>query len=231
MLDDILAKSYLNDESIISWVGNIRLKIVEVGELNLPTGQICACDPLVCSEYVDAFVKKVSPGKYCVRLSLAHIETDQRVAFAMLQFSEEPASNWELALIPGQEEKQFKEGEIYGYPVDSGTGCFMDKATAEVLSSKFDRDDKYYEKIIAEMDKTYVTTWSCANLVVSGNLNLICYSTGFGDGVYATYFGFGTGDEPVCLVTDFEIAHPPDKNTHDKEVMKPTRKWWQLWKR
>ncbi len=200
-----------------------------MGKISLPTGAICACDPLVCLDVTEPFEKSVAPGTYPVRLSIAHIRTDQRVAFAMVQFSEEIAERWQLALFPGQDESKLKEGEIYGYTVDSGTGCFMDKMNVEILSAELDRDSEFYDKLIEGMEKTYVDTWSYINLELSKDCNLIAFSTGFGDGIYGSYFGFGKANKPVCLVTDFVLADPHDERMEENH--KETRLWWQFWKR
>jgi hypothetical protein len=57
------------------------------------------------------------------------------------------------------------------------------------------------------LDKTYVDTWSWANtcLNLTTKANIICFSTGLGDGGYTSYFGFGANGNVVCLVTDFGV--------------------------
>lgn len=57
-----------------------------------------------------------------------------------------------------QDLSALKEGGIFGYPVDSGTGCFMDRAAREALNEEMRANPDYYEKMLAEMDKTYVHT-------------------------------------------------------------------------
>jgi Protein of unknown function (DUF4241) len=57
------------------------------------------------------------------------------------------------------------------------------------------------------MDKSYVTTWSWANLVVDPDTgaNLIAFSAGWGDGGYVTYVGYDTHSTIVCFTTDFAV--------------------------
>ena len=71
-------------------------------------------------------------------------------------------------------------------------------------------NDRFFETMIAEMDKTYVHTWSWLDTAL-GDGNLIAFSSGYGDGLYATYAGFDADGEVSAVVTDFGIA-PPDNN-------------------
>ena len=57
---------------------------------------------------------------------------------------------------------------------------------------------------MAEMKKTYVPTrdWVIIN-TPKGSAAL--FSSGWGDGGYASYFGLDQNNEPVTLVTDFQV--------------------------
>lgn len=70
-----------------------------------------------------------------------------------------------------------------------------------------DVDEDYFETLITEMEKTYVNTWSWVNLEMDPetNANLIAFSSGLGDGCYASYFGFDEKHNPMILVTDFGV--------------------------
>ncbi|MDP9263545.1 MAG: DUF4241 domain-containing protein [Acidobacteriota bacterium] len=204
--------------------GNISVSIRNIGELWVPTGRIVACDPFVFAETL-SFPQTIIPGKYPVMLSIAVLENDQRTGCAMLKLSDQPVSRWEMAVLPGQDKGSLKEREFFGYPVDSGTGCFMDEDSAHTLRTRLQQDDKYFEEIIHAMDKTYVNTWSWANIEVATERNVITFSSGFGDGLYGSYFGYDSSGRPACLVTDFGVFFVPyDQQEH------PSRRWWQLWK-
>ncbi len=103
--------------------------IQELGEINLPTGKIVACDPLVCPEELP-FSRQVKAGRYPVTLYIHCIDDDKRVGFAKLSFSDKLPRRFELAVNAEQNLDELKEGYIFGYGVDSGTGCFMDEAAA-----------------------------------------------------------------------------------------------------
>ncbi|MFP7456231.1 DUF4241 domain-containing protein [Bacillus safensis] len=71
---------------------------------------------------------------------------DERVAYAMIKFTNELAIDWELATRIGQELNQLKEGEFFGYGVNTGMGCFMDAESALYLQAY--EDKRYKEAMI-----------------------------------------------------------------------------------
>ncbi|HVF56049.1 MAG TPA: DUF4241 domain-containing protein [Pyrinomonadaceae bacterium] len=195
-------KLFVDGSTVESEYGEVTLSNFDAGTLTLTTGRLVACDPL----FIDptAYVRSVHPGTYPVTLSVAHFsDADQRVAAAMLRITERRPVAWEMALIAGQDINTLMEGEIYGYPVDSGTGCFMDAETAEAL----DDNEEFEDVLTRELNKTYVETWSWTNLNVDGlkNLNVVAFSSGMGEGLYASYFGLDEDNAVACVVTDFAL--------------------------
>ena len=112
-----------------------------------------------------------------------------------------------MALQPGQDLEGLEPDEIFGHGVDSGTSCMMDADAAQSLMEKMEADESYFETILREMDKTYVDTWSWANISMNEETkaNMIAFSSGMGDGLYASYFGFDQGGNVVSLITDFAL--------------------------
>lgn len=233
MKNELLKLSRVDNQTVSCRTGNITLRRLSVGQIQLPTGIICALDPLTLLDSVQAIHPSVPPGSYSVYLSVAHMVSnwptvhnrrmsfeksqDQRVAFAVIEFSQEQATNWRMAYSSDQDESMLDDGNIYGYLGYSGKGCFMDKTLAEMLRRQYGTDYGYYDKIVSEMDKTSYTC-SYTNLELAKDSNLIAFSTGFGSGIYASYFGYGQSDEIVCLVTDFGIVQPLDM---EKPEVKP----------
>jgi hypothetical protein len=201
-----LSRLFEDGREIDTEIGKATLRLRGAGELVVTSGRVVACDPLTDPE-AGPFARAVPPGRHPVVLSVAHFEDgDQRVAAAVVRFADARAARWELALLPGQDAGELGEGEVFGYGVDSGTGCFMDEEAAQGLLRKLDESDEYYEEIIDEMDKTYVHTWSWANVEMTpAGANLVAFSTGVGDGLYASYFGLDDAGRPVSLVTDFSM--------------------------
>jgi hypothetical protein len=188
-----------------SRLGDFRLVRHPLGNLDLPTGQIVACDPSYGS--VEPFSRAVKPGVYPVVLSVAQFSKDQRVSYATLEFERSEPVRWEMAVWPGQHVNTLKAEEIFCYGVDAGTGCFMDIEAARTLKEQMDKDESVWDRLVQEMDKTYIHTWSWANWKLDSNpgLNLVAFSTGWGDGCYASYWGYSAQGDLACLVTDFSV--------------------------
>jgi len=74
-----------------------------------------------------------------------------------------------------------------------------------------------------------VNTWSYAVIALSDDppANFAAFSTGYGDGFYGSYFGFGSNASPVCLVTDFGLIY--DKQ-HESTTGSRKNKWL-FWKK
>jgi hypothetical protein len=181
---------------------DIILKKQDLGLLYLPTGKIVANDPCAFFE-TDEFTVTVEPDSYLVSISVAHIYTDKRVAFAMIKFSDNKPVKWEMALTVGQKTDETGDDDI-GYGVDSATGGFMDKATADKIA---ELELEVYDKFEKQFDDTYVHTYSYAigSITDSGQNEVVAFSSGYGDGGYPSYFGFDEAGKPCALVTDFLV--------------------------
>lgn len=200
------SRLFVEGREIGTEIGRVTLTLRPAGQLQVTSGRVVACDPLVSPE-MPPFAKAVPTGSFPVTLSVASFEDgDRRVAAALLRFSEREAVRWELALHPDEDVSDLEEGEVFGYGVDSGTGCFMDEEAARLVVEELDAEE-FSDALIAEMDKTYENTWSWANLELENGkgANLVAFSTGVGDGMYASYFGLDESGEVVCLVTDFSL--------------------------
>jgi hypothetical protein len=190
---------------------SITFKVQRLGEIALPSGRIGASDPLVLAQ-PESFSTAVPPGRYPVELAVAMLENeDERTAYARLLFSTEPAIRWAMAVTPGQDTSTLSGEEIFGYGVDTGTGCFLPPEAGQVLADRMAEESDYYEVVVEEMQKNKQTTWSWASIRPdpASDLSVIVFSTGYGDGVYASYFGFSADGRPVALVTDFQIVDEP----------------------
>jgi len=183
-----------------------------LGDLQLATGQIVANDPFVCFE-TDPFTVTVTPGSYPVSISVVHLPCngygeDKRVALAMIKFSDKKPVRWEMALTNEKQAEELdtiKEGNFFGYGVDSGTGGFMDKTVADKLAEQEKSGEYIYDKFEDEFNAAYAHTYSyiLADATGSGDNDFVAFSSGFGDGCYPSYFAFDGDGEPCALVTDF----------------------------
>ena len=185
---------------------NINLYGVTIGKLKIATGHIIACDPLHMDEYGKPFTQVFPMGEFPVQLSIAEVAGEETVAFARIKFSEEPVARWELALLEGEQPLPVGGKEIHGYGVDAGIGIFMDQEALKNLSQDqlLEMEEKIYTDILAEMDKHYHVDWKYA-MFNFRNQNLAAFTTGIGDGRYASYIGFDAAGKPCRLVTDFGL--------------------------
>ncbi len=173
----------------------------EICKLQIKEGKIIACDPFLYND--DApFTTEFPIGAFPVELSIAQINDDERVGFARIRFSDNKPVRWEMAVTEGQDVSTMDSEQIFGYGVDAGTGAFMDTSGGRELLAFLTKDNNNFQILIDELEITYTDTWSWLGWEQNGS-NAAFFSSGFGDGVYATYIGYDA-DGGICrLVTDF----------------------------
>ncbi len=171
-----------------------------LGKLRCPTGRIGAIEPFMTRD-LRPFTVSVPPGEYRVSVAIAEdIPGDRRIAFAKITFGSSQPAYWQLAIPEGFDVAKLEPGQVVGYPVDGGIGSFMDEQTAESL-------DTEVEKVAfnAQLEQQFADQPLKA-MIAAGSGNVAVFSTGIGDGRYASYFGFDENGVPVALVTDFEMV-------------------------
>jgi Protein of unknown function (DUF4241) len=193
----------------------LSIRTLPIGDLIIVSGALMACDAIIGGGTDAAFTTPVPPGTYPVLLSVAtHLNGAQSVACAMVRFAYGTAVRWEMATVKGQDPSELEADEIFGYGVDSGTGCFMDAALAPApVPEDADGppyaafDDEEEERMGAILQQMRRTEPRWANLVRdrATGANIVAFDSGYGDGVYASFFGYDAQDQLVCLVTDFGV--------------------------
>jgi len=176
----------------------ITIETKQLGDLIVRSGRITVCDPLAPS-VVMSLAREVPNGEHPVEVAIAKMGKDQRVALGCVRFSKARPARWEIATAKGQNAKKLAPGEFYGYGVDAGTGCFVDTKSFDALE-----EEEAGEAIFGGLEKTRVYTWAWTNLKL-GSANVVCFSSGYGDGFYASYWGFDAKGALVALVTDFGL--------------------------
>ena len=187
------------------------LRTLALPGLWLPTGRLVACDPLAYFN-PQPFTRACLPGRYAVFLHL--LPAEGRVAYAELRLGTAEVARWEMAVTPGQDPATLAAGEIFGYPVSAGLGCFMD-ATTVALLDQHDADLQarlgddyisYYDDYLAEhLDNAALAGHEHCLLqpYADQKNNVAVFQSGYGDGFYATYVGLDAADQPVKFVTEF----------------------------
>lgn len=205
-------------------VGGWTLRRHDSGSLLLPTGRIVACDPSVISGEEEAFVRTVPPGSHPVSLVLAADAEQTRVAAAIVRFSDASPVSWERARTVEDDDL-----EMTGYGVDSATGCFLDSSALAIVATELEPTGQWDQLIEEALEVAPDDEWFSANVPVSQSppTNAIAFSSGFGDGLYASWFGLDASGNAVCLLTDFEVVEMDAKQPKPREL--PPSKW-KFWK-
>ncbi|MBX5048362.1 DUF4241 domain-containing protein [Rhizobium lentis] len=187
--------------------------VIHMGKVEVTSGRIVAADPLAQPDR-PALAKTVAPGEYPVTLYQAF----GRIAAAGMRFAEGKPDHWELAVLPSQDPATLKDGEIFGYPVDSGVGCYMDADTlariderqAQVQAQKPDADINYYDDVLASDLDANKGHYALHRPVAGKKGNVAVFWSGWGDGFYPVFWGLDKEGRPLVLLTDFGVIENAD---------------------
>lgn len=213
-----LEQALVNGARLSVFGGHAVIECRPIGKLFLPSGRIVACDPFLVYD-ADPFERKVKPGRYPVRLSIAHLGTDQRIAAATIAFApRKKPREWWMAMTPNPRTSRcIRRGNIVSIErvsdliVDYGCASFMDAEAARRLNQKWAKDGDYIYRLAELMRPNYGDTreWAMPILDPKKGLNLAMFSSGVGDGGYFSYWGYDKSHdgtrEPVCLTIDFGV--------------------------
>lgn len=175
-----------------------------------PTGKLVACDPLT-HPTTEPFDFELEPGNYPVRLIIAQLRDEARLAQAILEIHPEPAKRWEVATVPGEDTSLLSEDD-HGYSVVSSLACFMDVETAAHMIQYgelvLDDDDNEVEKQLKIQQRKALTRGLCFNKIAHpalGEGHIALFSSGYGEGLYRTWIGRDADGKITRVVTDFEV--------------------------
>lgn len=196
-------ESYFNKKKI----GIMEVDTLDIGEVNLPTGEILTCDPLVELGEAKTYIQKTPVGKFPVKICVVPSEDyGDRYACVKVEFSKNKPVVYELAVTGNEEEMdEAKEDEYYGFGVDAGMGCVADKKTQDEYSKYWKKleeeegadnpyDDIFEELLEESFKKSPKYQRDCgdwANFIIPDtDLNILVFASGWGDGYYPCYFGY-----------------------------------------
>ncbi|WP_294238834.1 MULTISPECIES: DUF4241 domain-containing protein [Chryseobacterium] len=194
-----------------NFVENPLLESFEVGKIYLSSGKLVACDPVITNDMLP-FTTKFPKGDFSV---LLHKERESNcVAYAEIIFSNEEVADWKLAVTEGQNVKDLAEGEVFGYPVESGMGCFMDADTQNSLN---DLEQRLYRSKGVDFMGIYEEFFHEYFFDENGAIDqfaflkpseqhpgtIFAFETGYGEGFYASYIAYDQNNSPVKIVNEF----------------------------
>jgi len=190
--------------------GLIPMKVLQIGTLVVTSQTVLAMDPII--PFADKpFTQPVPNGRHPVSVAIADFDGDERIAFARVEFSLQPPVSWKMALIdPATDPESLGPGKFIGYGVDGGLGCFLDFSAAALIGQRYQQEGPYFafgDLIEEELEKSYRHTrnWAVVRPIEEREENIICFSSGYGDGAYPSFFGFDADGRVCQLVTDFLI--------------------------
>jgi hypothetical protein len=188
-------------------VENVPFKVVDAGTLKLPSGQICAADPFVALSDTKPFTQQVPAGDFPVQLAVGEFPSGgSRVTFARVDFKRTPIARWSMAVVDGQDVKTLKRDHIFGYGVDAGTGSFFDPVAGNAAAELLKADENAWEAWQTEGEANgpkMIGPYSFLLNLPLGDANAVMFHSGWGDGYYASWFGYDAEGDVVALVTDF----------------------------
>ncbi len=193
------------------FVENPLIESFEVGDIHLPTGYLVACDPVITSDMLP-FTTIFPVGSFPI---LLHKERESNcVAYAEIRFGTGEITSWEMATTAGQNLKDLKGEEIFGYPVESGMGSYMDLETQDCLNhlekTLYHRKGADFMGIYEEFfhdhffdENGAIDQYAFLKPNEQRGGTVFAFEAGYGEGFYASYIGFGSNKQPLKIVTEF----------------------------
>jgi hypothetical protein len=190
------------------------IRVVRIGEMEIASGRVILVDPFLMSTQDRPLALAVRPGRYPVDLAVADAgESGRRVALARLLLSPAPAVRWAMAVTDEQDVTTLRGDDVFGYGVDAGTGAFVDAAIPAWLETEYPPSD--FERYAALQDdwqsrgeaaaESLGIPYGFALIARLGPGDAAMFSSGWGDGHYASWVGYDANDLPVAIVTDFAV--------------------------
>ncbi|WP_295231633.1 DUF4241 domain-containing protein [uncultured Chryseobacterium sp.] len=194
-----------------SFVESPLLESFEVGKIYLPSGKLVSCDPVITSD-MKPFNTIFPKGDFSV---LLHKERESNcVAYAEVVFSTAAVKEWSMATTEGQDLAELADEEVFGYPVESGMGCFMDADTQDELNKLEQRLYRskgvdfmgIYEEFFHDYffdENGAIDQYAFLKPSEDHPGTIFAFETGYGEGFYASYIGYDEERRPVKIVTEF----------------------------
>ena len=196
--------------------GKSSLTRLSLGELECSSGSLVACDP--CTSLMDAkpFLQRIPPGRYPLTMAVSVSDTlGVRYACAKLSVSDSKPVRYELGLCCDENsDEALKKGEATGFSVDTGLATLTDVITQNAFASYWKQREAQeegidpYNDLFADLLEENAAQYPqyqspdgdwCAWTAPETNRRLVVFTSGLGDGVYPTYFGYDANGQ-VCGV-------------------------------
>ena len=194
--------------------------ILDMGEIEFPTGDILVRDPLVwLNRDEKAYLTSVPRGKYRIETLVVKLEEDHyRYALSRVRFTENVPNIYYEALKGDENLDDVDEDSIFGFNVDAGLATIVDVETRNAYCDFKDKwyaenpnkniYDDFFAKVFAknaEENPVYQREggdWINFK-IPNSELSIPMIQSGFGDGRYPVYFGYDENGELCDLVVEY----------------------------
>jgi hypothetical protein len=198
----------LGSVTVVGLPGTLSVSRAE--DLVLPSGRVAAADAFFLDN--PPFTATLSAGRHPVMLlHTTGADFGPAVAAAMVRVDGDAVVRWEGAQV--REAPSGADPFVYG--VDGGTGSFASpEAVARLKSMPSDAANALVDQLIAKYSASAIYTQTASiTLDPSSGLNIVTFTSGFGDGGYASWFGFDASGKAVALLTSFDLIDDRSKPT------------------
>lgn len=206
-------------------ISTLVTEVTDLGLLELPGGLVIAWDLYLTGEEHRPFTRRLPCEHPRAVAAACCIAGDHWRNLALLLVAGEgPVVRW----VGGRHVEEDTEDEDSAdcYPVDTGVGCFASPAAVAELDRVMREDDGMLEDPISramEESGTRHRTQAVIAAPSPGALPVAACHSGWGDGVYATWFGLDQQGRAIIALTDFdviidpedEVAEPPSAEARD----------------
>lgn len=198
-----------------------RMATISLGNMAVPSGYITVCDPLYfLNRETEAYFLKTPQGVFAAEAAIIQpdIYDSARFAAMRVRFNDMPVVYHEEALTGVEDLSDFEDGEFFGFNVESGLACMCDAVTRDAATDFITLwqsehpnssiyDDCWAQQFLQsaiDFPRYQREHGDWLNWKVPGTeLSMVLCQSGFGDGVYPSYFGFNEYDEVCELVVHF----------------------------
>lgn len=197
-----------------------EISILDMGEIEFPTGDILVRDPLVwLNRDEKAYLTSVPRGKYRIETLVVKLEEDHyRYALSRVRFTENVPKIYYEAL-KGDENLDDVDGDsIFGFNVDAGLATIVDIETRNAYCDFKDKwytenpnkniyDDFFAEVFAKNAEENPVYQREGGDWInfkiPNSELSIPMIQSGFGDGRYPVYFGYDENGKLCDLVLEY----------------------------
>ena len=193
-----------------------NMALLAFGDIDCPTGRLVACDPCTAMENAKPFIQSIPAGRYPLTMAVSVSRNlGSYYVCAKLSVSETKPVRYELGMFGGENlDALLKDDDFFGFSVDAGMATLTDEHTQKAFISYWKKREAEEEGIdpyndlfadlLEENAGQYPQYQSsdgdwCAWTVPETNCRLVVFTSGLGDGVYPTYFGYDANGQ-VCGV-------------------------------